>query len=128
MLLNMHPSVLDSGDEAPFWEAARNVGSPIRSSGSLNLAREGAEYPRARLSPLRVDPYIPESLDPKGVFRYDLIVSNLGVATNYSKSTLRVGKLYQSAVSPENDLAQVVSVVTHDGSLFLQHVSRVPIA
>ena len=75
-----------------------------------------------------MDPYRPETIDPKKFFAYDLMVSNLGVVEALrTKSTLVLKELYQCAVSPENDEAQVVSCITYEGRACLLHVSRMPI-
>ncbi|MGI4757913.1 MAG: condensation domain-containing protein [Janthinobacterium lividum] len=125
--LSMHPTLLDSTSDSDFWEVARTTREPMRHAHSLEAARAGVNALFSAFN-TELDPYQPHSLDPHKFFGYDLMVSNLGVVSEpLGNETLRVEKIFQSATSPENDKAQVVSVITLEGRLHLHHVSRYPI-
>ena len=94
---------------------------------SVEAARAGIGALNAVFSH-EMDPYRPETIDPKGFFAYDLMVSNLGVVEPLrSNTTVVLKELYQCAVSPENDDAQVVSCITYEDRACFLHVSRRPI-
>jgi hypothetical protein len=125
VLISVHPSVMRPSDNLPFWEFARVLKEDMRSSQTkevtalgLNAAREVVQH--------EGDPDDLNTIDGKGFYNHDLMISNYGdpgVRTSFGHLTLKA--LYPSVITGDVN-TQSISVLTVAGKLHITQISRRP--
>lgn len=125
-LIGMHSSVMLASDHSRFWEFARELKQDIRASQTkeftallMNAAREVVQR--------EGDPDDLSTIDAKGFYKHDLLISNYGdpgVRTDFGD--LKLKALYPSVVTGDID-TQSISLLTVAGTLHIIHISRRPL-
>jgi len=124
-LISVHPSVMQWSNNPPFWEFARELKRGMRASQTKEQAALGLSAVREVVQ-REGYPDVLNTIDPKGFYNHDLMISNYGdpdVRTNFGRLTLKA--LYPSVITGDIE-TQSISVLTLDGTLHITHISRWP--
>ena len=125
VLIGVHPSMMQPWDDLPFWEFARQLKQDMRASQTKEFAALVFNAVR-QVVQREGDPDDMNTIDTKGFYNHDLLISNYGdpgVRTNFGH--LRLKALYPSVITGGID-TQTISVLTVDGKLHITHISRQP--
>ena len=126
VLIGVHPSVMQPSDNLPFWEFARELKRDMWVSQTKEYAALGLLAVR-QVVQRESDPDDLTTIDPKGFYNHDLLISNYGdpgVRTNFGHLTLKA--LYPSVITGDVE-TQSISALTVDGALHITYISRQPI-
>jgi hypothetical protein len=127
VLTTVHPTIVTPTDVPRFWDFARAVTGSIRSTISVNTARQGVVATRAVVD-RETDPYDLNTIDRDGFFDHDMMITNYGVGKVRSQyGHLKMVALYPSHFSGGVPQTQTISAITVNGTLHLNHVSRQPL-
>ena len=124
-VISVLPSVMQPSDNLPFWEFARELKQGMRASQTKESIALGLNAVREVVR-RECDPNDLNTIDPKGFYNHDLMISNYGdpgVRTNFGHLTLKA--LYPSVITGGVD-TQSISAVTVEGNLYITHTSRQP--
>jgi hypothetical protein len=125
VLIGAHLSVMQPSDNLPFWDFARELKRGLYALQTKEFAALGWKAVR-ELMQGEGDPDDLNTVDPKGIFNHDLMISNYGdpgVRTRFGDLTLK--SLYPSVITGDVN-TQSISVLTLDGALHITHISRQP--
>lgn len=125
VLISVHPSVMQPSDNLPFWEFARVLKQGMRLSQTKEITALGLNAVREVVQ-REGDPDDLNTIDAKGFFNHDLMISNYGhpgVRTSFGLLTLKA--LYPSVITGDIN-TQSISVLTVAGKLHITHISRQP--
>ena len=126
VLLATLPTQLNPAEDHFFWDKSRQITAGLKSMRTLEAAKEGQKQLRQFFS-REVDPCRRETIDLRA-FHHDLMVTNLGVVDVLFKDIdFELRQIYQAVASGTSEDAQIVSALTLNDVLFLNHVSRDPI-
>jgi len=125
LLISAHISVMQPSDNSPFWQFARRLKQDLRLSQTKEFTALGVIAAREVVQ-REGDPDDLTTIDPKGLFNHELMISNYGdpgVRTNFGH--LKLKSLYPSVITGDIN-TQSISVLTVSGTLHITHVSRQP--
>ena len=126
VLISVHPSVMRPSDNLPFWEFARVLKQGMRASQTKDVTALGLNAVREVVQ-CEGDPDDLNTIDAKGLYNHDLMISNYGdpgVRTRFGHLTLKA--LYPSVITGDVN-TQSISVLTVAGNLHITHISRQPL-
>jgi hypothetical protein len=127
VVTTIHPTIVMPDDCPLFWDFARTVSSAMPGSRTIDAARGGTLAVREVVSQ-EPDPYDPATVDPRGFFNHNLMVSNYGAgAYRIAFGSLKLAALYPCHISGGTPSTQTISAITIAGSLHVSHASRAPI-
>jgi len=124
-LITVHPSVMQPSDNLPLWEFARVLKQGMRPSQTKEVTALGLNAVREVVQ-REGDPDDLSTIDAKGFYNHDLMISNYGdpgVRTRFGHLTLKA--LYPSVITGDLN-TQSISVLTVAGKLHITHISRQP--
>jgi hypothetical protein len=124
-VISVLPSVMQPSDDLPFWEFARKLKEGMRALQTRESIALGLNAVREVVR-REGDPDDLNTIDAKGFYNHDLMISNYGdpgVRTDFGQ--LRLKGLYPSVISGGID-TQTISVLTVEGALHITHISRRP--
>jgi hypothetical protein len=125
VLISVYPSVMQPSDHLSFWESARKFKQGMRDLQTKEAFTRGLSAVREVVQ-REGDPDDLSTIDPRGFYNHDLLISNYGdpgVRTDFGHLELKA--VYPAVITGDID-TQSVSALTVNGALHMTHISRRP--